>query len=274
MQQGYIKLYRKITQNAIFNDFQLYRLWSLCLLNASYKEREVLIDGQLVKVKPGQWIVGRFSLFDTFNNGLSPKDKVKSEKTPYRWLEKLEKLGYLELEKTNKYTVVNVVNWGIYQSDDAENVQQIDHQMTNKRPTKDHQMTTNKKVKNIKNDNNISSRIYEEDSDEMILVDFFIQHIRMNDEKFKDPNKQKWADEFRKLIEVDKRDRREVARLIKWVQQDDFWKSNILSPTKLRKQYSNLLIKMNAFKPVTTQEFKSPKYVNSVSEKDLLNMGE
>ncbi|MBP1944639.1 hypothetical protein [Cytobacillus luteolus] len=156
--EGYIKLYRKLLHNPIFNDFQLYRLWTLILLNASYKEREILIDGQLVKIKPGQWVIGRFSLFDMYNNGLSPKDKIKGNKTPYRWLEKLEKLGYLTLEKTNKYTVINVVNWAIHQSDEQQNDQQTDHQMTIKRPTNDHQMTTNKKVKKEKKGKNYSSQ--------------------------------------------------------------------------------------------------------------------
>lgn len=88
-------------------------------------------------------------------------------------------------------------------------------------------------------------RIYEDDSDEMILVDFFISEVRKNDSKFKGPNKQTWADDFRKLIELDERDKSQISKLIRWVQQDDFWKSNILSPGKLRDKYSALVIKMN-----------------------------
>lgn len=87
-------------------------------------------------------------------------------------------------------------------------------------------------------------RIYEETSDEMKLVDFFISEIRKNDAHFKDPNKQAWCDEFRKIIELDKRDKREIAELIRWVQKNDFWKANILSPRKLRDKYSTLVIQM------------------------------
>lgn len=189
--QGYIKLHRKIVHNAIFNDLKLYRLWSLCLINASHRDREILIDGQVVPVKEGQWIVGRFSLYDAYNNGLSPKDRVSGEKTPYRWLEKLEKLGYLSLEKTNKYTVINVVNWGIYQGSDQSNDQQIDHQMTIKRPSNDHQMTTNKNVKNVKNEKNDNNTT----TTEQPLISFFESSICRLSE-FQIQSLYDWLDDF------------------------------------------------------------------------------
>ena len=100
-------------------------------------------------------------------------------------------------------------------------------------------------TKNTKNTRKRAKRIYEADSDEMVLVNFFISEIRKNDPKFKEPNKQTWADEFRKLIELDQRDKSEISKLIRWVQQDAFWKSNILSPRKLKEKYSALVIKMN-----------------------------
>jgi hypothetical protein len=40
-------------------------------------------------------------------------------------------------------------------------------------------------------------------------------------------------------------DWREVARVIDWCQADAFWRSNILSPGKLRKQFTALLLKAN-----------------------------
>ena len=33
--------------------------------------------------------------------------------------------------------------------------------------------------------------------------------------------------------------------LIKWVQKDSFWMSNILSPAKLREKYDQLVMRMN-----------------------------
>lgn len=82
--------------------------------------------------------------------------------------------------------------------------------------------------------------------DDVKLVDHMLKRITSLNPDFKIPEgpaRAKWADEFRKMRDIDKRDREQIARLINWVYKDDFWKSNILSPAKLRKQYDRLIIK-------------------------------
>ncbi|MGG1637198.1 DUF4373 domain-containing protein [Paenibacillus sp. NRS-1760] len=61
-------------------------------------------------------------------------------------------------------------------------------------------------------------------------------------------NFQKWADEFRKIIELDKRPKQEVGDVIRWVVADPFWQENILSPASLRKKYPELCLKMTGGK--------------------------
>jgi hypothetical protein len=53
-----------------------------------------------------------------------------------------------------------------------------------------------------------------------------------------------WADDIRKLIDIDKQDEEEVRRVIEWCQQDSFWFKNILSGKKLRIQYEKLILEM------------------------------
>ncbi|KGR74872.1 hypothetical protein [Ureibacillus sinduriensis] len=266
---GWISLHRKLMDNPIYSNAGMLKLWVHCLLKASHAEHEQLVGNQVIKLQPGQFVTGRNALATEFNKG-AKKEDIVSPITLWRWLNLFEKLEMLNIKKTTKYSVVTVINWGGYQHHEQ--------QVNNKRTTNEQQMNTNNNVNNVNNDNNISSRkqkrVYEEDSDEMKLTNFFIQEVQKNDSLFTCKNKQSWCEDFRKIIEIDKRDKSEISKLIRWIQQDDFWKSNVLSPSKLRKQYSNLLIKMNATKPVVTQEPKSPSYVNNVSEKDLLNMGE
>lgn len=50
----------------------------------------------------------------------------------------------------------------------------------------------------------------------------------------------KWLDEMRLLVDSDQRDSREVAEVLRWCQADPFWKGNILSAAKFRKQYAAL----------------------------------
>jgi hypothetical protein len=52
----------------------------------------------------------------------------------------------------------------------------------------------------------------------------------------------------------------EVERLIEWCQVDSFWHSNILSPAKLRKQFTQLVLKALRSAPNSS--------VNGVSELD------
>jgi uncharacterized phage protein (TIGR02220 family) len=62
----------------------------------------------------------------------------------------LENGDFLTINSTNKFSIVAVLNWQLYQDNDHE----FDQQMTNKRPTDDQQVTTNKNVKNVMNDKN------------------------------------------------------------------------------------------------------------------------
>ena len=61
--------------------------------------------------------------------------------------------------------------------------------------------------------------------------------------KAKDPNIDKWANEVRLMRERDKRSHEEIINIFTWANNDPFWKTNILSPSKLRKQFDQLTIK-------------------------------
>ena len=50
----------------------------------------------------------------------------------------------------------------------------------------------------------------------------------------------RWVLEMDRMLRIDKRDPAEVADVVDWVTDHDFWSANILSPTKLRKHYDRL----------------------------------
>ena len=111
-------------------------------------------------------------------------------------------------------------------------------------------------------------RVYDKDSDYYKLSEFFIKQIKKNNSNFKDPNIQKWSDDFRKIVEIDDRDKRETAMLIKWVQKDSFWMSNILSPAKLREKYDQLVMRMNSSsEPHVLKQEKPSKPKNKIDSK-------
>lgn len=93
------------------------------------------------------------------------------------------------------------------------------------------------KEKDIKEDSRKSrKRIYEDDSPYLQLAKHLYKKIS-NNGSIKKPNFQTWADDIRKMVELDERDIGKVGRMIEWCQKDTFWSSNILSAKKLREKY-------------------------------------
>ena len=74
------------------------------------------------------------------------------------------------------------------------------------------------------------------------LAELLYKQIQNNLPNYKEPDLEKWANEFRLIMERDKREGKEIQNLIIKTQNDNFWKKNILSPSKLRKQYDRLVI--------------------------------
>lgn len=155
MSKGWIKIHRKIIESRVFAKPELLKLWLMCLVLANHEEGWVDIDGQIepVKVRRGQFVTGRYSLHANYY----PK-KRKSNKSPitvWRWLEKLERWGKLNIKTNNKYSLVEIINYDYYQSerkDDQQNDQVNEHQVNNRRTSTEHQLNTNKNEKNVKNE--------------------------------------------------------------------------------------------------------------------------
>lgn len=246
--QGWIKLHRKIVDSPIWNDPHYLKLWLYCLMKATHKPREVIIGNQVIKLTPGEFITGRKSLADDLNAGVKAKLKL-NELTWWRYLNCLERMQMLNIKKTNKYSIVSIVNWHEYQ--------ETEHQMNNKCTTNEQQMNTNKNVKNVKN-NNTRKQVYEDDSIYIMLAKYFVEQIKQNNSNFKEPNYQKWADDIRLMIERDNRTEEQIKYLMKWVQQDDFEMANVLSPSKLRKRFDQLVLKVKAQKQKNKAEHSIP----------------
>lgn len=59
----------------------------------------------------------------------------------------------------------------------------------------------------------------------------------------KTPNFKTWSNDIRLLVERDARDIRLVREVFDWANSHSFWKSNVLSPNKLRAQFDSLVAK-------------------------------
>ena len=84
------------------------------------------------------------------------------------------------------------------------------------------------------------------------LSERLADHIARNDPKANpQPESERWLTDMRLLIADRGGDVAEVEQIIDWCQADSFWRSNILSPGKLRKQFTQLVLKAKAPSNVT-----------------------
>lgn len=145
MERGYIKLWRKSIDSAVFQNPDLWKLFCLCIMKANHGKAFVFIDGVTnpIEIHPGQFVTGRFSLHKDFYPKKSKNNK--SALTLWRWMKSLENMQILNIKTNNKYSIITVDKWHLYQSD-------MNTQMNNKRTTDEQQMNTNKNNKKEKND--------------------------------------------------------------------------------------------------------------------------
>lgn len=111
-----------------------------------------------------------------------------------------------------------------------------------------------KKSKNIESKKPLSRqpKTYAEDSLYFKMASYLYQLIMNYAESLnvghlvRGANIQSWADDCRKIVELDKRDKDEVRKVMMWTTNHSFWQKNVLSPSKLRDQYERLCIEMAA----------------------------
>lgn len=134
MQGGWIKLHRKLKDNAIFASEAGLKVWVWCLMKARHERGVVLVGKQMVHLRPGQFIFGRLSSSEELN--MKPS-------TVRNWMMYLQKEGYLDSKPTNKYSVITVLNWELYQ-DEGQGVSELGQQKSAlDRGTEDSKMTAN-----------------------------------------------------------------------------------------------------------------------------------
>lgn len=155
---GWISIDRSIQNHWLFKEkrtFSKFEAWIYLLMEANHSKAKVPIGNQIVTVERGQRLTSILTLSDLFNWS---RFKVKT------FLDLLESDGMLEVKTTSKYTLITIVNYDFYQSEQGRNQHQNDIKPTSKQhqsninPTsKQHQTNTNNndnKDNNVKNDEN------------------------------------------------------------------------------------------------------------------------
>jgi hypothetical protein len=119
-------------------------------------------------------------------------------------------------------------------------------------------------VTSRKHNASTSSALAEHDINRNInknISELLLNEIIKRKPDFKRPDLDKWATEIDLMVRIDKRDIEEIKKVILWCQKDTFWQNNILSTSKLRKQFDQLSLKMKgALNADTNTGFQANPY--------------
>jgi len=130
-------------ETSFYKDSYAYHLATHLIYRANHKDNKMVFNGDEIIIKRGQVLTGRYKLAQETGIGIS---------TIRRKLKLLQKIGFLTIKTTNKFSIVTIVKYSSYQEYKASGGQQVSHQETHQQ---DQQKTTNNNVKNVKNNNNI-----------------------------------------------------------------------------------------------------------------------
>ena len=120
--ESWIKLHRKFDEWEWFNISEMVHLYIYLILNAN------CADGNWrgIEIKRGQILTGLYSL----------RFKTKISVSKLRTcLKRLEKTGEIDIQTTNKYSIITICNYETYQSSRQTNRTQPDKQIANKSQT-------------------------------------------------------------------------------------------------------------------------------------------
>jgi hypothetical protein len=139
-QEGYIALWRKTLDSRIFQNEGLLKVWVWCLLKASHKKRwAVLKTGRGVieiEILPGHFVFGRHS---------AAKELKMVPSTVWKRIVKLKNLSNLGIESNKQYSIINIINWDIYQVGNKKSNSKSNMQVT----CKEHASDTDNNVDNV-----------------------------------------------------------------------------------------------------------------------------
>jgi hypothetical protein len=280
--EGWIKLHRKIADSEIYpkgREFTKYEAWLDLLMVVNYKEGQVISGNEVLSCKRGQSMRSVENYQKRWN---WTRQQVRSF---LELLEKLSMITRETTSKTTIVTINNYDSYQGEQPTDNQpeetpiynhqNNQQITNETTisndcNTANCKDEQPTDNQQNNHQNNHKQEYIRNKEKNNYKKILLseieisDFpelkkdYLDvakafHLLFRNNLIEagastvsiDKAKGTSVDDIRLLIETDKYTLDDLRSVYKFLQQDAFWKQNILSTAKLREKMPQLKLKIH-----------------------------
>jgi hypothetical protein len=256
---GAFQTSRDIFLNPIWQDIPKFRIFFYIVGNAVFSDDGVRIGN--VFLKRGQYLRSYRNLQEDLTYLENRALKKYSLSVIKKKIDQLVEEKRLKIEECELGTLFTVVNYAVYQG--------FEHYKNNnenaERTQREQRENNNKKDKKDKKDNNKKPSCHKFEICDMEMAELLFQRILENNENAKQPNLEAWANEVRLMREKDKRTVKQIQYLINWSQNDSFWKVNILSISKLRSKFDQLVIRCKE----DVQKKKSAPFKKSVAKEDF-----
>ena len=248
MSVGWISIHRKIMDHWIWSDPVYLKAWVTILMEVNHESKKVLIKGKLLECGRGQSL-NSLSRWGTLFGSWSTK-RVKN------FFENLERDKMVVVESVRVTTRISVLNYEKYQGHGNAEETQKKRTGNAEETQKKRKLPTNNNGNNGNNEKNANKgiRYYDEAK---LVGEYLLKCIMKIKPDFKQPNMKSWVTTLERAIRLDNRDPRQLCEVAKWATNDPFWQSNILSATKLRKQFDQLQMKMRQPGEQTMEEHGS-----------------
>ncbi len=263
--KGFALIHRQFMDSRLYRDSQAVHLWLHLILKANHTDEEVNTDIGMMIVRRGQMITGRPTLVsETF----IPDNKVKS------LLRTFESKGMINIEsKGRKFSLISIVKYDDFQSQNCPtDVQRLSNANASENAPLSDVCPTDVQRLSINNNNILNTNVFNDrpriskssprkakpeaavsspkgdkwgTADDLKAAQWIFQLITRISPSAKTPNWSGWANDVRLMREQDNRTHSDICQMFKFANQDGFWKSNILSPAKLREKWTQLEAKRN-----------------------------
>jgi hypothetical protein len=250
---GCVLLARKMLDSDLMSQSPLVvKLWVWLLLKANWKDRDQLARGQLVTTI--QEMREAMSHYSGWRKETPSPDEIRSAYGALR------KTARVTVTRTVRGVVITILNYGVYQDLESYASHTGDRKGNAMGPAAvphDTEISKEKK-KEYKTLPPEALRLSER------LADLVLKNNAGNTELIASKRQAtvaRWGADIERIHRLDGQPWEHIEAVIDWSQADSFWAPNILSGTKLRKQFNQLFAKMAA-KPVSGSGKQQGSYVD------------
>ena len=235
MRGGYIRMYRQIIDSEVMSDEGLFHTYTMLMLTVNWKKAKF---GKQI-IQPGQMVFAWRELPERLRG---PMAKPQSINTLRKRIDALVTLGVVKVESTSRYTLLTILDWANQQSGVSNSETVAGVGVSNFDTVADTIADTiadtdRRRVKKGKKTSESKLRF---DKSDLEFAKLMLAKIKLVAPKTKEPNLDKWANTIRMMRETDSLTLDEIREVFVWANADGFWRTNVLSPDKLRAQLPRL----------------------------------